>query len=158
VRRLARAIAAAAVFLAALGHFAPGDLLLAALAGAAAAALSGRLPPAPRDWPRRAAWLPVLLAAVLNQVARGGARMMLVALGVRSSRTLGEVEVPIGERSDRGVAVTCLIAGLSPGTVFVELVPQRRAMLFHVIDASDPDGFRAEMDRFYRRYQRRVFP
>ena len=31
-------------------------------------------------------------------------------------------------------------------------------MLFHVIDASDPDAVRAQLDRFYQRYQRRVFP
>jgi multisubunit Na+/H+ antiporter MnhE subunit len=31
-------------------------------------------------------------------------------------------------------------------------------MLFHVIDASDPDAVRDHLDRFYQRYQRRVFP
>jgi len=35
---------------------------------------------------------------------------------------------------------------------------RRRTMLFHVIDASDPDGVRASIDRLYQRYQRRVFP
>jgi multisubunit Na+/H+ antiporter MnhE subunit len=35
---------------------------------------------------------------------------------------------------------------------------ERRAMLFHVIDASDPDAVRAHIDGFYHRYQRRVFP
>jgi multisubunit Na+/H+ antiporter MnhE subunit len=32
------------------------------------------------------------------------------------------------------------------------------AMLVHVIDAHDPDAVRAQIDGFYHRYQRRVFP
>jgi len=31
-------------------------------------------------------------------------------------------------------------------------------MLFHVIDASDPDAVRVHFNRFYQRYQRPVFP
>jgi multisubunit Na+/H+ antiporter MnhE subunit len=40
----------------------------------------------------------------------------------------------------------------------VEVDPARQAMLFHVIDASDPDAVRDQLDRFCQRYQRRVFP
>ena len=42
--------------------------------------------------------------------------------------------------------------------LLVEVDPARQAMLFHVIDASDPDAVRDQLDRFYQRYQRRVFP
>jgi multisubunit Na+/H+ antiporter MnhE subunit len=31
-------------------------------------------------------------------------------------------------------------------------------MLVHVIDASDPDQIRADMQALYDRYQRKVFP
>jgi hypothetical protein len=31
-------------------------------------------------------------------------------------------------------------------------------MLFHVLDASDPDAVRRRYEDFYRRYQRSVFP
>jgi multisubunit Na+/H+ antiporter MnhE subunit len=68
------------------------------------------------------------------------------------------VLVPIGERSELGVAVTGLLIGLSPGSLLLDVDPERQAMLFHVIDASDPDAVRAQLDRFYQRYQRRVFP
>jgi multisubunit Na+/H+ antiporter MnhE subunit len=47
---------------------------------------------------------------------------------------------------------------LSPGSVLVDIDWQRRDMLLHVIDASDPDAVRADLERFYDRYQRRVFP
>jgi Na+/H+ ion antiporter subunit len=55
-------------------------------------------------------------------------------------------------------AITGLLAGLSPGSMLVEVDPERQAMLFHVIDAHDPDAVRDHLDRFYQRYQRRVFP
>jgi multisubunit Na+/H+ antiporter MnhE subunit len=42
--------------------------------------------------------------------------------------------------------------------MLVEVDNERQAMLFHVIDASDPDAVRDHLDRFYQRYQRRVFP
>ncbi|MDP9369920.1 MAG: hypothetical protein M3Q03_16890 [Chloroflexota bacterium] len=31
-------------------------------------------------------------------------------------------------------------------------------LLIHVLDATDPDAVRAEHERFYRRFQRHVFP
>jgi hypothetical protein len=31
-------------------------------------------------------------------------------------------------------------------------------MLFHLINAADPDGFRNDCEDFYQRYQRKVFP
>ena len=66
--------------------------------------------------------------------------------------------MPIGERSELGVAVTGLLIGLSPGSLLLDVDSERQAMLFHVIDARDPDAVRAQIDHFYQRYQRRVFP
>jgi multicomponent Na+:H+ antiporter subunit E len=79
-------------------------------------------------------------------------------VGLRPVECPGIVLVPIGERTELGVAVTGLLAGLSPGSMLVEVDSQRQAMLFHVIDAHDPDAVRDHLDRFYQRYQRRVFP
>jgi len=56
------------------------------------------------------------------------------------------------------VAVTGLIVGLSPGSMLLEVDEQQRMMLFHVIDARDPEAVRAQIDRLYQRWQRRVFP
>jgi multisubunit Na+/H+ antiporter MnhE subunit len=51
-----------------------------------------------------------------------------------------------------------LIATASPGSVLLDIDSERRVMIFHAIDASDPDGFREEMSRFYRRFQRGAVP
>ena len=106
----------------------------------------------------RIAAFPLLVGGLLVDVLRGTWDVALRVLGLRPVECSGIVLVPIGERTELGVAVTGLLAGLSPGSMLVEVDSQRRAMLFHVIDASDPDAVRDQLDRFYRRYQRRVFP
>jgi multicomponent Na+:H+ antiporter subunit E len=98
------------------------------------------------------------LAGLLVDVLRGTWDVALRVLGLRPVECSGIVLVPIGERTQLGVAVTGLLAGLSPGSMLVEVDPERQAMLFHVIDAHDPDAVRDHLDRFYQRYQRRVFP
>ena len=106
----------------------------------------------------RIAAFPLLVGGLLAEVLRGTWDVGLRVLGLRPVECPGIVLVPIGERTEVGVAVTGLLAGLSPGSMLVEVDPQRQAMLFHVIDASDPDAVRDHLDRFYQRYQRRVFP
>jgi multisubunit Na+/H+ antiporter MnhE subunit len=106
----------------------------------------------------RIAAFPLLVGGLLIDVLRGTWDVALRVLGLRPVECPGIVLVPIGERTELGVAVTGLLAGLSPGSMLVEVDSQRQAMLFHVIDAHDPDTVRDHLDRFYRRYQRRVFP
>jgi multicomponent Na+:H+ antiporter subunit E len=106
----------------------------------------------------RLAGLPALFAAVLVDVLHGTWDVGLRVLRLRSLDAPGIVLVPIGERTPLGVAVTGLLVGLSPGSVLLEVDRERRLMLFHVIDAADPDGVRARIDRFYQRYQRKVWP
>ena len=153
----------AAVYLLVLGSAHPLDLALGLLlATAVSIGLHGRLQ-APRGtgapWLlARVAAFPLLAAAVLAEIARGTWDVALRVLHLRKLERPGIVAIPIGERSPLGVAVTGLVVGLSPGSTLLEVDERRRTMLFHVIDASDPDGVRASIDRLYQRYQRRVFP
>ncbi|QRK05915.1 Na+/H+ antiporter subunit E [Archangium violaceum] len=107
---------------------------------------------------RRMMHFPRFLAAALGQTLVGSARVALLTLGLRPVDRDGEVEVPVGERSELGVHVTAMVATLSPGSVLLEVDWERRVMRFHVVDATDPDALRRELDDFYRRYQRAVFP
>ena len=79
-------------------------------------------------------------------------------LHVRPLNHPGIVAVPIAERSPLGVAVSGLATTLSPGAFLVDVDWEQRVMLIHVLDASDPDEVRADHQRFYRRWQRHVFP
>jgi multicomponent Na+:H+ antiporter subunit E len=152
----------AAVYLLALGSAHPLDLAFGlVLAAVLSYGLRGRLQRPQGEGPPLTARLaagPLLLAALLAEVAGGTWDVALRVLHLRPVEQPGIVLVPIGERSELGVAVTGLLVGLSPGSLLLDVDAERRAMLFHVIDASDPDAVRAQLDRFYQRYQRRVFP
>ena len=106
---------------------------------------------------RVAAFAP-FAAAVVREVVVGTWEVALVTLHLRPLERPGIVAVPIGERTLTGIAVTALVMTLSPGEFLVEVDWEKRVMLMHVIDAGDPEEVRAAHERFYERYQRKVFP
>jgi len=160
--RLAWVVLLTGVYLLSLGSVDPLDAAEGlVLATALSLGLRGRLERPQGAGPSlaaRVAAFPPLVGGLLVDVLRGTWDVGLRVLGLRPVECPGIVLVPIGERTELGVAVTGLLAGLSPGSMLVEVDSQRQAMLFHVIDAHDPDTVRDHLDRFYRRYQRRVFP
>ena len=103
-------------------------------------------------------WFWVFAGAVIADVAQGAWDVALRVMHLRALEHPGLVRVPIGRRSERGIAVSALAMTLSPGSVLVDIDRDRGDLLLHVIDASDPDAVRERLQRFYDRYQRRVFP
>jgi multicomponent Na+:H+ antiporter subunit E len=164
VRRLAgSALALGVLYCLTLASADPVDLATGAVVGGTLAALLGRrlrlgpggtAPPLPT----RVLWFGPFAAAVVADVLQGTWDVALRVLHLRPLERPGVVRVPIGARSERGVAVSALATTLSPGSVLVDVDWERRDLLVHVIDASDPDAVRARLARFYDRYQRRVFP
>ena len=151
------------VYAFALASFDPLDLLFGAALSAALVFSSRRFvfegvsdggPSLPR---RVVAFFPFALA-VFKEILAGTWEVTLTTLHLRKLQRPGIVEVPIGERTTAGVAVWAVVTGLPPGSFFVDVDRERGVVLIHIIDASDPDGFRRQQEEFYRRYQRRVFP
>ena len=110
------------------------------------------------DVPRRVVWFFPFAAAVLWDVIRGTWDVAVVVLRLRSLAHPGLVALPFEERSRLGIAIWGLAVTLSPGSFPVDFDWDKRIMLVHFLDASDPDAIRAEQQRFYRRFQGRVFP
>ncbi len=152
------------IYALALGSFAPADLLLGALFAAGALVFFRRLlledarPPPPISVARRVVAFVPFSVAVLARVAVGTWEVALVILGVRALGAAGVVAVPIDERTPAGVAVSGLTATLSPGELLIDVDWERDVMLFHVIDARDPDAVRERHRSLYHRHQKRVFP
>ncbi len=151
------------VYLLALASVDPLDALVgAALAAALLLGLRGFLfrgpaPPLAR-LPRRALALLPFMLAVLWDITKGTWQVALVVLRLRPLESPGVVAIPIGARTETGIAATSLVATLSPGEFLVDVDYDRGVMLMHVLDATDPDAVRARHEDFYRRYQRAVFP
>lgn len=110
------------------------------------------------DLARRGVAFVPFAVALTGDIVRGTWAVALVVLHVRPLAHPGIVAVPIAERSPLGVAVSGLATTLSPGAFLVDVNWEDRVMLIHVLDATDPDRVRADHQRFYRRWQRHVFP
>lgn len=145
-----------------LGSFSPADLALGAvLSGVLLFALRGFvLPGEPASaglFGRVAAFFP-FAAAVGYDVAVGTWEVSLVTLHLKPLGRPGIVAIPVGDRTQTGVAVSALVATLSPGEVLVDVDREGGVMLIHVMDAGEPEATRRRHEDFYQRYQRRVFP
>lgn len=145
-----------------VGTFSAADLALGALlSGVLLFALRAFvLPGEPAStglFGRVAAFFP-FAAAVGYDVVVGTWEVSLVTLHLRPFARPGIVAIPIGDRTQTGVAVSALVATLSPGEVLVDVDREGGAMLIHVMDAGDPGAIRGRHEDFYRRYQRKVFP
>ncbi|QIN79345.1 cation transporter [Rubrobacter marinus] len=117
----------------------------------------GRPAPLPGLAGRMLAFWPFALAVVGDTIA-GTWRVTKVTLGRTPLEKSGIVAVPIGDRTPVGVAVSALVATISPGEFLVEIDWDEGVMLVHTIDASDPEGVRRSHENFYTKYQRKVFP
>lgn len=157
------AVVLALIYAMVLSSFALADLLTGFCLGVAILVGFRRfvwsdLPVRPRVALRRAVGFGPFALAVLWEVVVGTWTVAFIVLGARPLVQPGIVSVPIGARSPLGVAVTGLATTLSPGSLLVDVDWDAGVMLIHVIDASDPESVRANLQRFYDRYQRHVFP
>jgi multisubunit Na+/H+ antiporter MnhE subunit len=159
IRLLAGAAVLCLIYVAVLGSADPLDLLVGALLGgiALAATRASRRPASPGLARRVVRFFP-FAAVVLAEVVTGTWHVALVVLGVRPLRSPGIIDVPIGERTRRGLAVSTLALTLSPGSLLIDIDETRGVMLVHVIDATDAEEVRAKFEHFYTRWQRPVFP
>lgn len=103
-------------------------------------------------------YFPIYVAVVIRTVVVGAITVAAYVLGIRELEHPGIVAVPMGERSQAGVAVSELALTLSPGSFIVENNWDERMMYVHVLDASDPEEVRADLQAIYDRYQRHVVP
>jgi multisubunit Na+/H+ antiporter MnhE subunit len=151
------------VYALALASFEPLDLAVGALLAIVLLALfrpvtiGHHAVPLPGLLGRVVAFIPFALHVVLD-VAVGTWRVALISVGLRPHTAAAVVDVPIRARSHRGIAVTALVTTLAPGSYFIGVDWSRQVMLFHFLEASDPEAIRRAMAHAYERYQRAVFP
>jgi multisubunit Na+/H+ antiporter MnhE subunit len=104
-------------------------------------------------------WAVLALAGIVaRDIVTGTWRVALVVLHLRPLASPGIVAVPLGDRTRRGAAVSGLLVSIAPGEYVVDVDWERRLMLVHVVDASDPQAIRDRLLRNYERHQRKVFP
>jgi multisubunit Na+/H+ antiporter MnhE subunit len=112
----------------------------------------------PRLVLQRAVHFPVLVVGAVANILRGTVQVIRVVLGWTTAQNAGFVEIPKGDRTDTGVVVSGLLDTLSPGSVLVDIDTEARTWTIHALYAEDPDAVREDVERFYERFQRPVWP
>jgi multisubunit Na+/H+ antiporter MnhE subunit len=155
---LVRTSGLVAVYLLVLTSARPGDVLIGALLALPIAVALGphrpRRPAAPvvtRVWAAAG-----LLLQTGSEMVRGSWGVARFCLGGEGSP--GLVEIPQGDRSPEGVATWGLLTGEAPDEIVVDVDEQRRVLIVHLVDASDPAAVRARHARTYERWQRQAVP
>ncbi len=103
-------------------------------------------------------YFPIFVFYVNWDIVVGTWQVAMIVCGFRKLEHPGIIRVPLGDRSPTATGIAGLVITLSPGTFLVDVDWERREMLIHAIDASDPDGLREAYDRFYRNVARHVVP
>lgn len=106
---------------------------------------------------RVAAFFPYAFVIVWD-IITGTVEVTLVVLHVRPIKRPGIVAIPMGDRTEVGVAVSMIATTLSPGSFFIEADWEKRVMFVHVLDASDVEAVVEDHQQVYARWQRKVFP
>jgi len=117
---------------------------------------TSELPPPPLL--RRIVGAVVYVCVVVINITKGAFEVSLYVLRIRPVERQGVVGVPYGKRSQIGVVISGYADTLTPGSVIVDFDQERRISWTHVIDATDPDRFRDEVEELYEGYQRHVIP
>lgn len=152
---LIRSAGLLAIYLLVLTSVHPGDVVIG---GAVALAITvGLGSTARRGSTSRGRWLRGLVGTALQtvgEVAVGSWRTIRFCL--QGGGTPGFVEVPRGDRSDYGVALWGVLTGEAPDQYPVAFDAERRVMLVHLVDASDPAAVRERHRRSHERWHRDV--
>lgn len=124
-----------------LNSFSTGHLLLGTIIAVAAARAMAALQPSK---PRLRRWrlVPRLGGIVALDILRSNAAVLGIILqGRRRARTSGFVAIPLDLRDRTGLAVLSCIVTSTPGTAWIEYVPDSGMLLIHVLDLVDGDDW-----------------
>jgi multicomponent K+:H+ antiporter subunit E len=135
----------------------PGQVMLGALFAFLAPWLMAPLRPLPIRL-RRPGTLLRLLARVGVDVVLSNLHVAykVLRLGSQPPRSVF-VEVPLDLHDANGLAALAAITTVIPGTVWLELALDRSALLMHVFDLDDEDGFIQHFKATYERPLMEIF-
>jgi multisubunit Na+/H+ antiporter MnhE subunit len=146
------------IYLLVLTSLAPGDILIGGLLALALVVVSGVDGPRrdARGWARWTSGLVRMIAVTAWEIAVGTVRVVRFCL--RDTDQSGFVEIPRGDRSRHGVALWGVLTGESPDEFPVAIDDERRLLIVHNVDVSDPESIRARHAAAREQHQRDLVP
>ncbi|MFA7667497.1 MAG: Na+/H+ antiporter subunit E [Burkholderiaceae bacterium] len=117
---------------------APGDLLLGSLLAIVAPLLARPLQPHDYGRLHRPLLIPKLLIIVLIDVTRSAFNVgQIILFGRTEGLNTQFIRIPLDMHSPHGLAVLSCIINTTPGTVWVEVLPDTHELVLHVFDLQD---------------------
>ena len=134
----------------------PGHVVLGSILGWVLPLLTRRFWPEQERVSRAWRLLP-FAGVVLGDIVTANLRVARAVLSPADRLRPGFVRVPLDLRSDVGIAVLANTISLTPGTLSADLTEDRKALLIHYLDESDPQALVADIKRRYERRLQEVF-
>jgi multicomponent Na+:H+ antiporter subunit E len=150
VKRAFFVLALTSIWLAASGSVSPGDVAL----GLAASFLAVRLSPRsdfPLVWLRRPHKVVAFFFYFLWELLLANLRVMRDVLRPLSYLRPGVVGVPLDATTDLEITLLVTCVALTPGTLTLDLSPDRRVMYIHSMFLDDPETFRRSVKQGFER-------
>ncbi|MHB1048138.1 MAG: Na+/H+ antiporter subunit E [Thermoanaerobaculia bacterium] len=98
-----------------------------------------------------------LLLYFLKEILLSNAAVARILLSPVSSLSPGIVAVPLDLKSDAGITVLANLITLTPGTLSLDVSPDRKTLFVHALHVEDPDVFRREVKEGFERRVKEVF-
>ena len=86
-----------------------------------------------------------LIVMFLYELAVSSLQVAGDILAPRSSARPAIIEVPLDVRSDAGILLVTNLISLTPGTLSLDVSPDRRTLLVHAMFADDPESLRQSL-------------
>ncbi len=86
------------------------------------------------------------VAWFLAELTKANFRMMRITVSPLGAMSPGIVAVPLDDDlSDLEITTLASLVSLTPGTLSLDVTPDRHTLYVHAMDASNPDAVRAEV-------------
>jgi multicomponent K+:H+ antiporter subunit E len=138
-------------------HTTPGQVVLALLMALLIPQVSRRLE---REFAmiKTLRPLPRLMLVVLYDIVRANIHAARLVLGPERKLHSGWVWVPLDFDNIHGITALASVITLTPGTVSAELSDDRKYLLVHALDISDPQAVIDEIKSRYEAPLKEIFP
>lgn len=98
-----------------------------------------------------------LLLYFLKEILLSNAAVARSLLSPVSSLSPGIVAVPLDVKSDAGITVLANLITVTPGSLCIDVSPDRRTLYIHALHVEDPDAFRREVKDGFEKRVKEVF-
>jgi multicomponent K+:H+ antiporter subunit E len=145
------------VWLLLVGSLAPAQILLAAVLAVLLPLIGERLRPQ-RARLRRPAVALRLLGTVAWDIVVSNIEVARLILGPQARIQPGWIWIPLDLRNEHGIAALGGIITMTPGTLTVDLTPDRSHLLVHCLNLRDPAAAIAQIKARYEAPLKEIFP